>query len=255
MSRFRFFFAAFVSLILSINPSWAGAPAEPKGPDAGNELAAQLRALRPEENGRWSGSLSIFGRGHDLAPIPVSCETTLGETNWSVTNLASATADSPGEMLKVVFSTNAPNEYFYSKAPSPGAPLGAAKQLTGAEADIPLAGSDFWLSDLGFEFYHWPQQNRLMGEYKSTRACYVLESVNPHPSPGGYGRVITWIDRETNEPLLAEAYAADGKTKLKSFKLGSVTKLKDGHYVVKNLKMTNLKTDSRTFLNFDIEGQ
>ena len=225
----------------------------PQGPDAGRQLAEQLRSMRPDEDVKWRGTLKISGREHKALAVPILCQTTVGETNWSVMYLASATEMTPAEKLTVVFFTNAPNQYIYARAASRGGPLGEPRTLTGAEAHIPLAGSDFWLSDLGFEFYHWPDQVRLAGQMHRGRPCYVLQSSNPQPMPGGYSRVITWVDKESNQPLQATAYGVDGKS-LKNFELGSITKVR-GKYEVKNLKMFNLKTDSRTYLDFDLESQ
>jgi len=214
-------------------------------------LAAELRSIRPAENMQWTGTLVITHRGHKIPPVPISCQATVTETNWSVTYLTGATASNGAEKLTVVFSTNAPNEYIYARALAADAPLGAPKTLHGAEADIPLAGSDFWLSDLGFEFYHWPDQVRLKGEMRSSRPCYVLESINPHPAPGGYAKVKTWIEKESGQPLEAEASAPD-KSTMKAFDIGSVQKV-NGRYQVKNLTMKNTVTKSLTELNFDLE--
>ena len=166
-------------------------------------------------------ALGASGGGHEMArhfehpwsagtsprSVPVTCTTTLTTTNWSVTYATDATVSNGAEKLTVIFSTNAPNQYIYARALAPDAPLGEAKTLSGAEADIPLAGSDFWLSDLGFEFYHWPDQVRLKGQMHRSRPCFVLQSVNPHPAPGGYARVLTWVDKDSGQPLQAEAGA------------------------------------------------
>lgn len=226
-------------------------PAE--GPEAGKELATTLRSMRPAENVKWRGALKIVSRDHKTLSVPILCETTLGETNWSVMYLASATATTGAEKLTVIFSTNAPNQYIYARAATPNGPLGEPKTLTGAEADIPLAGSDFFLTDLGFEFYHWPDQVRMPGQMRRGRPCYVLQSTNPHPSPNGYSRVMTWVEKESGQPLLAEAYGADKKL-MKEFELGSVAKV-NGRYEVKDLKMFNRKTGSRTYLDFDLQSQ
>jgi hypothetical protein len=42
------------------------------------------------------------------------------------------------------------------------------------------------------------------------RPCQILESRTDTPSPEGYSRVVSWIDRETGQPIIAEAYGADG---------------------------------------------
>ncbi len=222
----------------------------PTGADAGRELAATLRSMRPVENVKWSGILKIAGRKTKVPPIPIQCETTPGETNWSVRYWTAATATMGAEKLTIVFSPDGPNQYIYARAASPGAPLGEAKTLTGAEADIPLADSDFWLSDLGFEFYHWPDQERFPGQMRRSRPCNVLESRNLHPAPDGYTLVRTWVEKESGQPLQAEAYGANQKL-MKEFELGSVTKI-NGHYEVKDLKMFNRKTGSRTYLDFNL---
>jgi Outer membrane lipoprotein-sorting protein len=250
--RFLFFRAGLILSVLAwmtacrlaaqINP-------HPVGTEAGQELAASLRAMRPDHEVKLAGTLQMFGRGHKIAPVPIFFESKLTDTNWSFTYETRATDTIGAEKLTIIFSTNSPNQYIYSRAPSPDAPLGEAKTLTGAEADIPLAGSDFLLSELGFEFYHWPEQERLPGTQMRGQACYVVASRNPHPSPGGYARVMTWVDEHNNQPLLAEAYAAD-KTKVKRFEVGSVGSV-NGHWEVKGLKMFNEKTGSRTVLEFD----
>ena len=253
--RASFINAALVSLLVFCSSLFSlhAQPAPTTGPEAGQNLAAQLLSMRPIEDAHWSGSLKIFHRENEIAPVAVQCQTTLGDTNWSVTYLAAAGLTNGAEKLTILFSTNAPPQYAYARAAAPDAPLGELKNLSAAEADIPLAGSDFWLSDLGFQFYHWPVQNELKGVTRRSRGCHVLESTNPQPAPGGYARVVTYIDAESLQPLQAEAYGADGKI-MKEFELGSVEKV-NGHYEVKNLKMSDFRTKSRTTLDFDIEAK
>src|SRR5581483_8795027 len=186
-----------LALLLNGAPLPARAEEYPTGPEAGRALAAELRTMRPEENSKWRGTLKI-SRNHKTVTVPIYCETTLDQSNtaWDVMYLTIATDSMGAEKLTVIFSTNGPNQYILAVAGSPGAPLGAPRQLSGAAANVPLAGSDFWLSDLGLEFYHWPEQDRLKGEMRRGQPCYVLESTNPQPSPGGYSRVRTWIDKE-----------------------------------------------------------
>ena len=102
--------------------------------------------------------MKILGRDHKLPSIPFTCETKTGETNWSVTYETAASGAGVAEKLKVIFSTNGPNQYLYARASAPDARPGEPKLLSAAEADIPLAGSDFWLSDLGLEFLYWPDR-------------------------------------------------------------------------------------------------
>ncbi len=226
-----------------------------QGPDGGVKLAERMRSLQPEENAKWRGTFKILHRKQKVPPIPVYCETTSTSTNWSVIYVAGP-GDAIGvEKLTVIHSTNAPNQYAYAQAATPGVPAGEPQQLTGAQADVPLAGTDFWLSDLGFEFYHWPEQRLLKGEMRSGKPCYVLESVNSHPSAEGYGRVVSWIEKEHVAPLMIQAYRADNTNKLfKEFELGSFKKNKDtGRYELKSLQIDNDRTGSTTLLEFDLE--
>jgi Outer membrane lipoprotein-sorting protein len=215
----------------------------PVGPEAGRALAAELRNLRLEESS--TGVLKIRGHGRKMVEIPIRAQPMPGEAQWKMVYLA-GTADNPaqGEQLTVVHAANGPNQYVY------GAP-GATKVLTGAQAQIPFAGSDFWLADLGFEFYHWPGQIRQKGELRRGRSCFVLESINPNARPGEYSRVVSWIDKESGAPIEAEAYGIDGRL-LKDFEIGSVRKV-NGRYQVKDLKMSNRRDGTRTTLEFDPE--
>ena len=218
----------------------------PTGPEAGRKLAEQLRSIRPEESTNGHAVLKIFGRGRKIPPIPLASQITVGEKSWMLTYVTSPAGTNLAEKFSVIFSTNGPNKYFYARADEPGKPPGDAKQISNAEADIPVGGSDFWLSDLGLEFLHWPDQVRLKGEMRDTRPCYVLVSINPHPAPGGYSRVKTWIEKESGQPLIADAYGAEKtNTVMKSFSLGSVDSDKDGRYHVKDMKISHGKSWTR----------
>ena len=125
------------------------------------------------------------------------------------------------------------------------------RTLSGEQAMVPFAGSDFWLADFGFEFLQWPQQRllKIKNAMRKGRPCRVLESTNPQPTKDGYSRVVSWIDRETDGLILADAYGPDGKV-LKHFSIGSITKVND-RWELKNMEIRNEKTDSRTRIEFD----
>ncbi len=242
-------FRRLAVILIAILPGLNFASAQgmyPTGPAAGQELANALCSMRPVENATWRGVMRISGRGHKTIAVPVTCQTSLGESDWTVTYTAGPTNSTGAEKLLIHFSTNAPPQYLYTPA------SGQPKSLTGAEKDLPFGGSDFWLSDLGFEFYHWPDQNRLKGEMRRTRPCFVLQSVNPLPATNSYGRVKVWLEKESGMPLEAEIYGADGGL-LKKFALGSVKKV-NGRYQLKDMEITNEKTGSRTELVFDLDS-
>jgi hypothetical protein len=243
--------AIFLAALLVAGTLRAQDETYPTGPAAGQELASTLCAMRPVADTNWEGVLKISGGGHKTITVPVACRTVTGDATWSVTYTVRATNSSPAEKLEIIFSTNAPPQYLYARAASPGDAPGELKPLTGEAADIPLGGSDFWLSDLGFQFYHWPDQNRLKGEMRRGKPCYVLECTNPHPAPGGYARVKVWIEKESGAPLLADTYGADGNL-FKEFELGSIQKV-NGRYELKDLEIINDRTGSRTRLVFDLD--
>jgi hypothetical protein len=225
----------------------------PTGPEAGRQLAARLLTIKPDESASWRGVLRIFGRGHRISPVPISCDVALSQTNWTVTYMTAPLDTNLSEKFTIIFSTNGPNKYFYARAATPGQAPGAERELSPADADIPLGGSDFWLTDFGLEFLHWPGQNRLKGDIHNGRGRYVLISTNPHPAPGGYSRVKTWIDKESGEPTEADAYGAANTNKIvKSFSLEKIAKV-DGRYQAKEMDI-NGEGKNWTRLEIDVEN-
>ena len=112
-----------------------------------------------------------------------------------------------------------------------------------------LAGSDFWLLDLGTDFFHWPGQMLWKKEIKKGQSCDVLESRPANPGVAGYGRIVSWIDRDTGGIVQAEAYDARGK-RLKDFEVKEFSKVK-GEWRVTEIEMRNVQTKSRTQIVFD----
>ena len=114
-----------------------------------------------------------------------------------------------------------------------------------------FAGSDFWLADLGLEFFHWPQQKLLKKQFRSNCGCSVLESVNPNPSANGYSRVVTWIDEESLGVVQAEAYNSKNKL-LKQFYPKDIKKV-NGQWQVQTMDISNVQTRSRTRIEFNLD--
>ena len=116
---------------------------------------------------------------------------------------------------------------------------------------MPFANSDFWLCDLGLEFFHWPGQKIVKKEFARGRGCMVLESTNP--STNGYSRVLSWIDEESGGIVMERAYDAQDRL-LKEFYPKDVKKVK-GQWQVESLEIDNVQTGSRTRLEFDLEKE
>jgi hypothetical protein len=80
--------------------------------------------------------------------------------------------------------------------------------------------------------------------------CYVLESRDP--AAPSIVRVKSYIDKESNAPIVAEGYdAADHE--VKEFSLhGSSFKKVNGHWRLENMDIRDKKKRSHTELKFDI---
>ena len=241
----RPFFLAILLVCCGLCPAaFAVTPEE----TAGQALAERLRSAQPEDASRVTGTL-IIGSGDGRREIPMICQVTVTETNWSTTYQALATSQSGTEQLVVTHASNGPNQYLYAHASAPSAPLPSLAPVESDVASIPLAGSDFSLGDLGLDFLHWPAQRQLKGEMRLGQPCYVLESSRPS---GGIVRVKSDIDKETGGLLIATAFDAQGHT-VKEFSLhGSSFKKVNGHWRLEKMDIRNKKTGSHTELKFDL---
>ena len=211
----------------------------------GRTLVQKILEQRPAENSTNTGTLVIRGETGKQSKIPVTCETVVTETNWLNRYVARfGTNGSDVTTLTVTHSGVDPNHYLLHEHQET---LGGGAFRT----MIPFAGSDFWLCDLGLEFFHWPEQKVVKKEFHRQCACAVLESTNPNPSANGYSRVVCWIDEDSLGIVEAYAYDANGK-KLKNFYPKNLEKV-HGRYQVESMVMENLQTDSSSRLEFDLD--
>ena len=222
----------------------------------GRELAGRILEQRPEESFTNSGTLRIRDGSGKTSEIPIRCEVLVTSTNWrSIYDIrrTSTPEDRPAwAALSVEHSDHAPNRYtLYKVFPEVEKSGPIYTNLSGGQAMIPFAGSDFWLCDLGLEFFHWPRQKILKPyEMRRGRSCKVLESTDPHPAPDGYSRVVSWIDNETLGIVQAEAYGTKGKL-LKEFYPKDFRKV-NGQWEVGEMEMINVQTDSRSWIKFNL---
>jgi hypothetical protein len=213
----------------------------------GPTLARNVRNMVPEA-AEVRGTLSIRRGPGKRLKIPVRFETIIGENHWRSVYETSTNAV-PQERLTVIHAFDSTNQYRWHR-PDPSS---ATNTATVGPSDLmrPFAGSDFWLTDLGLDFLHWPEQ-RLLKEkngMRKSRYCRVLESINPFPAPGGYARVVSWIDHEFGGVILAEAYDAK-RILMKSFEIDGVTEVED-RWRLKAMEILDHRTDSLTRLEFD----
>lgn len=228
----------------------------------GQALAQKIIAQRPAIDSEETGVLKIRNSNGVATNISISCKVTLNNGNWEAEYVAGfqpSLTNSPiiptFTYLEIAHINDQSNIYSYR-----GGSINDAQDRSGVvwipllnkdQINRPFAGSDFWISDLGLEFLHWPAQKVLKKEVHSNRNCTVLESTNPDPSPGGYSRVLSWID---NESLgIAEAYAYDVQGRqLKDFYPKDFKKV-NGQWQVQTLVMENVQTGSRSRIVFDLK--
>jgi hypothetical protein len=207
----------------------------------GQELAAKLRSAVPEEGSEISGVLEITTKDGRQQFIPIVSRITVNATNWQVVYQSAPTNGTRAETLTILHSLGQTNRY----ALAVGANATTTVPLTRS-----FAGSDFWLLDLGLEFFHWPLQKALRAEMSRSRPCRVLESITPWPASDGYARVVSWIDNETGGVLQAEAYDMQGKL-LKKFTLGPIQKVQ-GQWRLREMRIRNAQTRQQTELKFNL---
>jgi len=204
----------------------------------GRELAQKILSQRPAENFTNRGVLKIRNAQHVTTQVPLVCETTVADGAWTAVYRAGATE------LKVTHPDGQPNRYELR------ADGGPAATLSGNQTMTPFAGSDFWVADLGLEFFQWPGQKVLRKEFHRQCGCTVLESTNPQPATNGYARVVTWIDSDSLGIVEANAYDAAGH-EVKNFYPEDFKKV-NGQYQVETMLMENNATGTRTRLKFDL---
>lgn len=219
----------------------------------GRQLAQQLREQRPVGNSSINGVLKIREARNKRVEIPVQFQTTLTATNWQTIYSTQDKNQENTASVTVIYADNQPNQYQVRTLGRPRDQTNEFVTLTGDETMIPFAGSDFSLADLGLEFFHWPGQRLLKKELKRGQSCSVLESINPAPSTNGYARVISWIDQDTGGIVQAEAYDHNGKL-LKAFAPKEIKKV-NGQWQLQEMEIRNVKTGSRTRIEFNLDAK
>jgi hypothetical protein len=218
---------------------------------AGQELAKRVLSMAPRQNSQVNGILKIRDAEGRTTDIPVSSEVVVDGNTWQVSYLAKPAASRAEEKLTILHAVERPNEYLYSKASSAGV-LPPPQRLAPAQANIPFAGSDFWLTDLGLEFLHWPKQRLIKTEMRHSTWCNVLESINP-VATSGYARVLSWLDKESGGPVMAEGYDQSGRL-LKEFSIRGFAKVQ-GEYQLKEMQIRSTQAKTRTRLEFELDNK
>jgi hypothetical protein len=261
----KFLPVSLVCLLLLLLAWPFACPAQPKGElrrpapldrqealQKGRALVADLLAQVPE-NSTNTGTLLIEDDAGHKRSVPIRFAVAAKGERWFNIYESGATRELPGQQLTVIHSNGTSNQYLLATLSSDAATNPPARKLTPAETLAPFAGSDFWLADLGLEFFHWPDQLLLRQQMRRSTSCNVLESVNPHPAPGAYSRVVSWLDIDSGGIVLAQAF--DSKDKLlKEFAPKNFKKIR-GQWELKEMDIRNVQTRSLTRVQFDLTFQ
>jgi hypothetical protein len=227
----------------------------------GRQLAQQLCNGHPTQGLNSTGTLQIRDGKGVRVEIPVQFEILIAPMNWTSIDRVVSTnkqpAGIPGDYFEIIHNNRQPNLYIkhvIGRLDDTGSAMNSFptnRILSGEEAMIPFAQSDFWIADLGLEFFHWPAQKILKKENRRGRGCQVLESTNPNLSSNGYSRVVSWIDEETGGIVHAEAFDAQNNL-LKEFDPKSFKKV-NGQWELRDMEIRNVQTGSRTRIQFDLK--
>ena len=215
---------------------------------------AELLAPKPDQNSTNTGTVRIRDAEGKESEIPARFEIVCTPTNWmSIYETLTSPGGPAKQKLTVIHNGDLPNQYLLMEQPSSGSTNASPKQLTPSQTMIPFASSDFWLADLGLEFLHWPEQRLLKKEMRHSKSCDVLESTDPHPVPGGYSRVVSWITIESPHAIVhADAYDSHNEL-VKLFDPTNLEKI-HGDYQLAEMEMRNHRTGSHTWIKFDLSG-
>lgn len=221
----------------------------------GRELAAEILAQKPAQDFANVGLLKLRNSQGARKALPLRFQTRITPTNWTTSYQVGSAADSNFTnsvewTLNIQRSAGQKNQYELSGPSGTGGRLSCSTENAAMTA---FAGSDFWLADLGLEFFHWPEQKILRSELRKTRLCRVLESINPQPATNAYSRVVSWIDDESRGVLHAEAYDSQNKL-LKEFDTKKFKKV-NGEWQLEQLEIYNIQTRSRTQIEFNFDAR
>lgn len=243
---------ALLSLVWMVGVIGAEPLREPSFTDKGEgkALVEDLLTRMPREDTQILGLLKIRPPDGSLLEIPTRMTVHLTPESWNDRYETQPAAGRPGEILVIKHRGKEPSEYLHATFQKGDEPP-ELQPIEGADLYKPLAGSDFFLADLGLEFLHWPSQKIVKKEMRKSRSCRVVESINPNPSTGPYSRVLSWLDFETGNLIRAEGYDANNRL-LKEFSIQKIAR-SEGKAQLKEIEMLNEQTDSRTRLEFNYD--
>lgn len=213
----------------------------------GQELVTELLSQQPESDSEIIGTLTVRDSQGKSSSVKVQFRVSLTPTNIISRYSTNPQNGAPGETVLIHQRPGQPNSYFLAEGTN-----ASPRQLGRKEVTRPFAGSDFWISDLGLDFLHWPGQLVIKQEMKRGQSCEVLESFLPSESSEGYSRVVSWIASQKPGVVIVQADAFDAQNKLlKQFSPRNLQRVQ-GKWQLQSMEMRNRQTGSRTVIEFDL---
>lgn len=125
--------------------------------------------------------------------------------------------------------------------------LRKVKRIAAGERDGSFMGSDFSYSDMSGNDLDDSEYTILREEELSGRSCWVIQAVGLPEIESTYGKIISWVDKETYLTLKVDFYDDDGKTKIKELTMEGL-KETDGFWFAEKTTMKTIASDHQTVL-------
>jgi hypothetical protein len=218
----------------------------------GQHLANEMRQTQLLNYAEISGALKTKGRRGKRSSMALRLTTAVKDGQWQSIFQATDPTSGAVSQLTILRSPEKGPQYYLASAPKKDLPLENGEPLAPDDAMASFAGSNFWMVDLGLEFFYWPTQKLLRDARIKMRkgiSCFVLESQRDGTTDDGYFRVRSWISRDHGGLIYAEAYGANGK-RIKTFEVSDVEKI-NGEWKLKELRIRNEIARSTTELIFN----
>ena len=209
----------------------------------GADFAMQMRAMRPVKPVQAKGKLRIRDMRGKRREVLVQFRTfVIGK---SLINIYQTQQGS------LTVNRNLGQPTVFTVAPPPPVDPNKVQKLDGDQAMQPFEGSDFLMADLGLDFLRWPKQEIVKRELRRGELCSVLVSEPARLKPGGYSKIVSWVDEDTRGIVHADIFDSKGKL-LKVFSPKSFKKI-NGQWQLKEMEMRNEQTNTRTSIIFDLK--
>ncbi len=125
--------------------------------------------------------------------------------------------------------------------------LRKVKRIAAGERDGSFMGSDFSYSDMSGQELDDSEHRILRDESIGGRHCWVVESTAKPGSDPAYGRVVSWVDKETYLTVRVCLYDEDGTNQLKEITMEGFRTI-DGYWSAEKTTMETLASGHRTIL-------